>query len=171
MNRGSTSTLAAFTREPLCLSGVAARDPAAILSELSRAFERASAVQASLSLFNVALNAYFFARGDQVGPLACSVAAMPRQAGATFAVATTQQECWWRHECPPVRAVFLIVCAPGASAVSDAIAAALRRLAADPATLRDLLCARAPDAILRALARVPVDDPSRFASASHVCEA
>jgi hypothetical protein len=171
MKRGATATLADFTREPLCLPGVAARDPAAMLSELSRAFERASAAQASLSLFNVALNAYFFARGDQVGPLACAVAAMPRHAGATFAVASMRHECWWRHECPPVRAVFLVVTGSGASAAGDAIAAALRRLVGDASTLRDLLSAVEPAAMMRALSRVSVDDLNRYASASRVCEA
>lgn len=150
-------TLADFTRAELCLPNLQGRDPAAVLSELSGALEREHRVPASLSLFNVALNQYFFANGDTIGAAAYSLGRLASLHTTTFAVGQAREQFWWRNGCAPVYLVFLIAAPPDDSSAEAAIISGVKRLVEDPATMRTMQASGSSSRMFAALARIPLN--------------
>ncbi|MDO8543885.1 MAG: hypothetical protein Q7S40_25865 [Opitutaceae bacterium] len=166
-------TLAEFTQANLCLPSLRGRDPAAVLSELSRALEREHLVPASLSLFNVALNQYFFANGDTIGAAAYSLGRLASLHTTAFAVGQAREQFWWRNGCASVYLVFLIASPPNDSQTESAIIGGVKRLVDDRVTLQMIHSATRPATMFAALSRITLSDvnvssPRTAATASAV---
>ena len=148
-----TTTLADFTRKPLCLPALLARDATDVLSELSYALERARIVEESDSLLNAARAWRLIADEDQIGSTAYAIGTLASITDPTFALARTRG-CAWRRGASPVHLVFLIAAAPNEPRMTSVLVRGLQRLVADPEAFREMHAAANAAGMLSALDRI-----------------
>lgn len=152
-------TLADFTRERMCVTDLRGRDPPDILLELSLALECGGVVRDSLWFFNDAMHRYFLADADVFpGVAACPVGRLEPMAAPAFALGRASEPIHWRHDCAPVRLIFLLAAPNGISSGYAALLLGLKRLARDGQVLAAIHTAADPVAMLGALQSLAVGE-------------